>query len=75
MAKVDGTQMALAVMAHAQEHYTSGWDVVVECYDTKDLEDLITSLGATTVEEAIRLVGYELAIYVDRRQDVLAEVF
>lgn len=73
--KVDGIQMAMAVKAHAWERYTAGWDVVVECYDTKDLEDLITSLGATTVEEAIRAVGYELAIYVDRRSDIVAEVF
>jgi hypothetical protein len=34
-----------AVKAHAVEHYTEGWDVIVECYGDTEIENVLRGEG------------------------------
>lgn len=47
--------MVSAVKAHALAHYIEGWDVVVECFGSEDIAQMIQ--GATSDAEAIAKVG------------------
>lgn len=35
-----------AVVEHANKNYVSGWDLVVECYSRKEIEDLLKEHGS-----------------------------
>lgn len=68
------TALVEAVKEHAQKNYnTGGWDYVIETYEDEEIEEVIA--GATTVEEAIKLMGEEIGELDDVRKDVQAEIF
>ncbi|MFE2104326.1 hypothetical protein ACFXAF_00380 [Kitasatospora sp. NPDC059463] len=64
-----------AVKAHADKHYDEGgWDVVVECYTDRELQEWLesTEYGATvptTVEEAVARVASAVGIWADWQAD------
>ena len=49
-----------AVKSHALSNYENGWDIVIECYDDKELAEAIGD--ATTEAQAIENVAEEFAI-------------
>jgi hypothetical protein len=60
--------------AYALEHYEEGgWDYLVECYEDKDILEMIE--GCTTYEEALAKVKRIMKIKDDVRKDVEAEIF
>ena len=47
-----------AVKAYAKANYNKGgWDIVVECYSDRELEEELDKLGATDEASAIKLMG------------------
>ena len=56
-------EMIDAVKAHALCHYEDGWDFVVECYDEKDITDVIGK--ARTCAGAIKKMKSEV-VFVNR---------
>jgi len=43
-----------AIVDHAGKNYVSGWDVVVECYERKEIEALLKEHGS--VERVIEVL-------------------
>jgi len=66
-------EMVTAVRSHAIENYNNdGWDYIIECYSSKELEEEILRLQAKNNDEAIRRIGLLVGILDDRRQDIRA---
>lgn len=60
-----------AVKEHAQANYEAdGWDYLVECYEDKDIREMIEEAGATTAEEAIKVIGEVMKVKDDYRKDI-----
>lgn len=56
------------IKAHALEHYSSGgWDVVVECWEDGDLDEIIED--CSSFKEAFRRVEDVVDVYADRQAD------
>ena len=62
------------IRKHAQEHYEEdGWDILVECYEDKDIADIIST--TQNLDEAIKLVAARLKPQAEYRADIQAEIF
>ena len=62
-------KMIEAVKRHAVENYeTDGWDFVVECWSDQDILDRIE--GAESAEEAIQLVGEDIGVLAEYRDEI-----
>lgn len=65
-----------AIKKHALDNYGDGWDVIVECYDDADIEEMLAVAHndwageEMTVEDAIRYAGEMMAIREGVRRDV-----
>lgn len=69
-------QMTEAVKKHATEHYEDGgWDVVVECWTDKEIQDWLVKNGAATPEEAIDSFKDLVSIWADRQADARNSAF
>jgi hypothetical protein len=68
-------RMVAAVKAHAIANYEKGWDYVVECYEDSEIAEQLTEEGATTVAEALKSFGENVALREDRRADIEATIF
>lgn len=67
-------ELIKAVRKHAIANYEEGgWDIVVECWVDEYIGTLI--FGATTPEEAIKLVGDAVGDLDEYRQDIQATAF
>lgn len=65
-----------AVKAHALENYESGgWDVVVECWEDKEIQDHLLHSGATTKADAIDSFRFMVDVWADRQADARNSVF
>jgi hypothetical protein len=65
-------EMRKAVRKYALEHYEEGgWDYIVECYDDKDLDELLKN--CTSVEDAIRLARTAVGYIHEQRREAWAE--
>jgi hypothetical protein len=63
--------LVAAVKEFARNNYTKdGWDIVVECWDDKDIVKAIA--GARTVKGAIAKVRKEVSDVADYRADIQA---
>jgi hypothetical protein len=60
-----------AVKAYARENYEQGWDEVIECYEDKDIWEVIA--GARTPAGAIRKMRAVVDIRKERREEIQAE--
>jgi len=70
------SEMVAAVKAHALENYeTGGWDYCVECWSDKEIEQMLTEAGVTTVTDAIADVGRTCELLDERRREVRAEIW
>lgn len=65
-----------ALVAHAYANYeTGGWDVLIECYDRKDMAEELTVQNITTTGEAIEYYAIVLGAHDEMRQDIEGEAF
>jgi ribosomal protein L12E/L44/L45/RPP1/RPP2 len=60
-------EMIQAVRDHANAHYEEGWDVIVEAWEDKEIEEVI--LKCRTKEGAIKKIGQYASIYRERQAD------
>lgn len=72
--------LVAAVKAHAAAHYEDGgWDVIVECWDDQQIEDVIVSVHfgpIKTAEEAIKHFGDGVvAVWADQQADARNSAF
>ncbi|MGE3483474.1 MAG: hypothetical protein AB7L09_01960 [Nitrospira sp.] len=69
-------KLVKAVREHAQDNYEAGgWDYVVECYDDKEIAEVIERAGAKTEAAAIKAVGEEVGARDDYRREIEATAF
>ncbi|TCO56891.1 hypothetical protein [Actinocrispum wychmicini] len=63
------TLLVTAVRAHAKQHYTvvGGWDVVVECWEDRQIVDVLAEERVTTVEEAIAVFASLVSVWAGRQ--------
>jgi len=69
-------QMAIEVQEYAAAHYAeerSGWDIVVECYDTEQIVEIIRT--CRTVNGAIAKVAEHVGFAAEVRADIMATAF
>lgn len=70
------TTLIAGVRKHAYANYSvGGWDYVVEAFDDNDIAEILRSENVSTLEQAIEVIGFHVAILDDRRKDVQAEIF
>lgn len=63
-----------AVKDHALQNYnSSGWDYVVECWEDKDILEVINTDGCKTPDEAIKAVGQRIRIVHEQRMGAWAD--
>lgn len=62
-----------AVRAHAIEHYTEGWDVIVEAYTDEEIAAELTDVS--TCGEAIAVIAEVVGILDERARDIRATAF
>jgi len=62
-----------AVRIHARENYAYGWDLIVECWEDKDI--LMAVGDARTVAVALVRVQRLVDLYKEREREVQSEVF
>lgn len=66
--------LADKVMAHAEANYTAGgWDVVVECWTLKDINEYLAESGATNESDAIDAMERIVGVWADRQADARIE--
>ncbi len=59
------------VKDYANLHYEDGgWDVIVECWEDKDILELLTRDNATTEQEALAAFTVIVAVWEDRLAEV-----
>lgn len=78
MLKIDSEQMKgmiAAVRKHAEEHYEEGWDMLVECFDDKDIYAHIMNHKATTNEKAIDSFRGLVSVWQERQADANNSAF
>ena len=55
---------------YANLHYEDGgWDVIVECWEDKDILELLTRDNATTEQEALAAFKDIVAVWADQQAD------
>ena len=58
------------IKAHAEEHYNDGgWDVLVECWEDREIDELIDEHGPESFEFVKTLVS----VWADRQDDARIE--
>jgi hypothetical protein len=62
-----------AVKAHALKNYEQGWDTVVECYDTVEIEEVVRT--AKTIKGAIWLMSRHIGPGNAYRQEIERTAF
>jgi hypothetical protein len=62
-------ELAQAVLKHADENYSKGWDYIVECWTLAEIEDEIKA--CRTVAGAIKKMKYQI----DLRAEFYATCF
>lgn len=64
-----------AVKAHAKAHYNDGgWDVIVECWEDSDIEEVCA--GAADAKAAIAILrDGVVAVWADRQADARNSAF
>ena len=66
--------LVFAVKMYARKHYEKdGWDIVVECYDDKELATIIGK--ARTVQGAIAKVKAHVGPQANYRAEIRSEIF
>jgi hypothetical protein len=69
-------ELVNAVKRHALDHYNEhGWDIVVECFGTDELVQLLREAGVATVEEAIAEVETFAKLHDERRREIRSTVW
>ena len=64
------------IRQHARQNYNvGGWDVLVECWEDKDIVEFCQKANIQDTQAAIFAIGQGLEIYDDYRQDIQAEIF
>jgi len=65
-------EMAKYVLEYAREHYNEGWDTIYECYDIKDIIELVGDCGKdwSSFQEALQEVADFVGTYNDVRSDI-----
>ena len=65
-----------AIREHARKNYNmGGWDVLVECWEDRDIVEFCEKANINDTKKAIFAIGEGLEIYDDYRKDIQAEVF
>lgn len=67
------SEMVPLVFAHAKANYSKGWDLIVECYNSKELEEWIQKTGKTTLEEVIACMHPVIRRIQNRDLDMMLE--
>jgi hypothetical protein len=68
------SELVAAVKAHAHKHYEDGgWDVIVECYSDKEIEEYLAENAAVTVEAAIAAFEPLVDVWADRQAEAQSE--
>ena len=69
-------KLAEIVKAHALEHYEDGgWDVIMECWTNKEIQEHLEEAKATTPEEAIKAFQWLVNVYAERQADAVNSAF
>lgn len=59
-----------AVKDYALAHYKDGgWDVIVECWGSEEIEGVLLSVEAQTAEDAIKAFEPLVSIWAERQAD------
>lgn len=62
--------LADKVMAHAEANYEKGgWDVVVECWERKQIDEYLAECGATCEADAIDAMERLVGVWADRQAE------
>ncbi len=64
------SELVQYVKDYANLHYEDGgWDVIVECWEDKDILELLTRDNATTEQEALAAFKDIVAVWADQQAD------
>jgi hypothetical protein len=63
------TELAMAVLKHAEANYSKGWDYIVECWTLAEIDDEIKA--CRTVAGAIKKLKYQI----DLRAELYSNCF
>ena len=64
------------IKQYALEHYDDGgWDVIVECWSNKDIENHLTLCKATTKEKSLKDFQSIASIWADQQADARNSAF
>lgn len=64
------------IKAHAAANYEAGgWDVVVECFDDKDIAEVLHDATANTEAQAIQAFSFMVDVWADRQADARNSAF
>jgi len=64
------SELVQYVKDYANLHYEDGgWDVIVECWEDKDILELLTRDNATTEQEALAAFKDIVAVWADYQAD------
>jgi hypothetical protein len=75
LTKIGNKMFADQVMAHAKAHYTDGgWDVIVECWDNDELNELLADCHGIE-HEAWRVLESLVDVWSDRQADARNSAF
>jgi len=68
--KKEISELVQYVKDWANFHYNDGgWDVIVECWEDKDILELLTRDNATTEQEALAAFKEIVAVWADQQAD------
>lgn len=66
-------ELVQAVRAHATEHYSEGWDIIVEAWDDGQIIDVLREEGAGSEEDAIKAIAEYVGLYQQKVDDVMCQ--
>lgn len=68
--------LAHAVREYAINHYNDGgWDVIVECWENKEIEEFLLEHKAFTNQDAINAFKPLVSVWAERQADAINSVF
>ena len=68
--KKEISELVQYVKDYANLHYEDGgWDVLVECWEDKDILEILTGDNATTEQEALAAFKAIVAVWADQQAD------
>ena len=72
----EASPLAKELMAHAEAHYNDGgWDVIVECWELQQIDEVLAENGATTLTEAVAGFAFLVGVWADRQADAMNSAF